>query len=355
MKKLPYKKYIGVDNVEKELAITGFFFAIAFIAHSVLMMQFEGLTPIKAIWVSIVTVTTVGYGDLSAATVPGMITSASFMIYAIYSFTELFSLNSERRDLIKEKKRTGTWEKWKMNNHILIFGGPEENSVFYFHRLIKEIRNGELAECPIMICGSGELHPTLTDLGAVPCAFDIDDDKFFDVVNIKESRACIIAQPSTVSNTQNHQDSYNYHIITRIRELNPDVFIVAECNKDMNRKRLSFAGANSVVRPIRAYPEMLVQSILCPGSEQILENLFTVEGSHIKRYDFPEAIPELFWPDTVRECLIEEVGTPIGYITGDGNLVFNPTVFHIEDLASLMVLNNDETETSTESLFELLS
>jgi voltage-gated potassium channel len=50
---------------------------------------------------------------------------------------------------------------------------------------------------------------------------------------------------------------------------------------DRNRTRLAAAGANVVLRPIRAYPEMSITALMHPGSSEILENLVSAVGERI--------------------------------------------------------------------------
>ena len=73
--------------------------------------------------------------------------------------------------------------------------------------------------------------------------------------------------------------------------------VVVECVNDANRQRLRDLGAHSVIRPIRAYPELIVRAIVSPGVETMMENLFTHHGDHSQRYDLP--VDGLRWADLV--------------------------------------------------------
>ncbi len=113
-------------------------------------------------------------------------------------------------------------------------------------------------------------------------------------------------------------DGHAFDILHRIREANQGARIVAECVEDTNRKRLLSAGANMVIRPVRAYPEMLIGGLLNPGSTDIFENLFTAEGENIVCRE--ERISGT-WAQIVAKHLSEDRGTPIAYRDAKTNRV----------------------------------
>ena len=76
-------------------------------------------------------------------------------------------------------------------------------------------------------------------------------------------------------------DGLAFDVISRIRDTNSETEIIAECVDDNNRQRLETAGVTLVLRPVRSYPEMIIDGLLNPGSTAILENLFTAEGERI--------------------------------------------------------------------------
>ena len=51
-----------------------------------------------------------------------------------------------------------------------------------------------------------------------------------------------------------------------------------------------------MLRPVRTYPEILIRTILAPGSEAIIETLFNSVGEECIRFDL--AI-EMSWLDVI--------------------------------------------------------
>ncbi|MDZ7748373.1 MAG: hypothetical protein U5K43_05655 [Halofilum sp. (in: g-proteobacteria)] len=90
-----------------------------------------------------------------------------------------------------------------------------------------------------------------------------------------------------------------------------------------NRERLlQFCPQATLIRPVRAYPEMLVRALDAPGTEQILENLFRREGVFPERYDV--GVADLSWPEVVWRVVRAGCGTPIAYLDAAGDIVSCP-------------------------------
>ena len=124
--------------------------------------------------------------------------------------------------------------------------------------------------------------------------------------------------------------------------------IVAECVDDDNRQRLENAGATLVMRPVRAYPEMIIGGLLNPGSTIILENLFTAEGERIVR---SEKLLNGVWSDIVSDYLDSDSGTPIAYRDANtGEIVTAPsgaTNITADAILSAWCLNHGEFDMKT--------
>jgi voltage-gated potassium channel len=130
--------------------------------------------------------------------------------------------------------------------------------------------------------------------------------------------------------------------------------ISAEVVKDSNRDRLRKVGADSVLRPIRAYPELLMRAILAPGSEQVIETIFDSFGEECIRYD---VTIEAKWLDIVYALTSEDLGIPIAYEDKNG-IIFNTPpskkIINAKALFSIVheghIKNNQEIEKALKSI-----
>ncbi|MDQ7091271.1 MAG: hypothetical protein Q9M50_11680 [Methylococcales bacterium] len=129
----------------------------------------------------------------------------------------------------------------------------------------------------------------------------------------------------------------------RLQALNlqTDVLIVSECVDDDNRQRLKKAGAEVIIRPMRAYPEMLVRGLVAPGSEKIIENLFSSVEDLYLRYEVN--ITNVCWKDIVCHLIEHDFGTAVAYFNTQINEVdTNPHAHTLITTHCLYVMANDD-------------
>lgn len=314
-------------------------------AHVALMMWLEGLGAGDAMWLTLTTVTTVGYGDLSAATPGGRIATVALLY--IVGITLLAQLASDYIDYRLERRQKmlrGRWE-WNMQDHMLIVNAPRQNAARYLERLIEQVRETPaLADLPVQLLtddfGDG-LPQRLRDLGVVHRHDTPDHDGTWRAAGLPAARYLVILAHD---HHDRRTDSITFDIAHRaVAHLDPArTYVVAECVDDMNRPRLQSLGVGSVVRPIRAYPELVVRAIIAPGVERLMENLFTHHGDHLQRYDL--AIRGVPWSDIVATLIRRDWGTAMAYIAAGGEVVCNPPAREPIDASALLLLVREGCE-----------
>jgi voltage-gated potassium channel len=292
-------------------------------AHTLSMMHFEGFSFSDSIWLTLTSITTVGYGDLSAATPLGRSATVLILYFGgIFIVSKMvgnfFDYRGLRRDAIKE----GNWSWSHMKNHIVIVGS-EVDSEQHLLRLMLECERSDatLGRKIILISQSFDIGLTV--------AMQNFDIKY---VKGRGSSPTVLEQAAVEnagivivlawSDTDPSSDGNAFDVICRVREINSNAKIVAECVDDDNRRRLEKAGATLVLRPVRAYPEMIIGGLLNPGSTTILENLFTAEGERIVRVD---GFVAGLWADIVSQHIHSDTGTLIAYRdTQTGKIITAP-------------------------------
>jgi len=287
------------------------YMAAIIVLHGFAMMQFEGMPFADGLWLTMTTITTVGYGDLSASSWPGRLTTVLLIylggIFIVGKFVgDFFDYRLSRRTAIK----TGKWDFSDMEDHIIVIG-TEYDYENYFTRLIEEFRREEATQDREIVLLSSSfkdgLPLPLENLMVNYVQGAGGDPDALQRAGI--GRAKIVAVLAWNEN-ERRSDGKTFDIIHRIREINADAQIIAECVDDTNRIRLIEAGASVVIRPIRSYPEMTVGALLNPGSSEILENLFTGEGEKIVCVSDKQ---EEVWQDVVIRYVSNGEGIPIAY------------------------------------------
>ncbi len=312
--------------------------------HIIAMMWFEQLSFSDAAWLTLTTVTTVGYGDISAATLWGRISTAVLLyVLGIWMLAQLageyIDFRLERRDRIAK----GFWRWNRMNDHIVIVNAPntKRNGEQYLLRLMDQIRHTPLLAKKEVILVTNTfaqgLSKQLVDTGVVYKNADTSLGNFFADISIhKASYILFLAQDAF----DPRSDSLTLDLLDRLKCYKSRALVAAEAVQDANFKRFKAMGADAVLRPIRAYPELIVRALSAPGTECILEDLFRHFGASIHRYDI--WIKEKAWKDIACALIQNAMGTPLGYIDNEGQVRTCPRESNIISAKAILLMVRDE-------------
>jgi voltage-gated potassium channel len=133
-----------------------------------------------------------------------------------------------------------------------------------------------------------------------------------------------------------HSDSLTFDISHRLSELNLGQKTTVECVTDTNRSRFKTLGVRAIIRPVRTYPEIMVRSVVAPGSEKVLEDMFNYEEDHPHRYDLK--LDDLNWADIVSALIRHGIGTALAYIDDNDEVICHPPITDEIEGKGLIVL-----------------
>ncbi len=336
-----YSQINSTDRIRKLIELF-YFLVILIVAHVVGMVIFEGLSFWDSIWLTLTTLTTVGYGDFHADTVGGRITTILLMyLFGIYLLANIAGEFIDYRLDRRERMRKGLW-RWNMKNHIVIINTPDTDGSRYLQTLVEQIRNSaSLEDYPIQILSphyADGLPNELNSLGVVLRQGRPEGRAKMDEVDVENAAFVIVL---AVDASDYRSDSLTLDILDQLKQFEVSGYVIAECVQDENRDRLRAHGAGAVLRPVRAYPELLVRAMAAPGTETILEDLFKHEGVHPRRYNLD--IPEQTWGKLAARLVLNGLGTPLGYVDRMNNIVTNPDAGElISGDAMFIMVNHDK-------------
>src|SRR4051794_35258586 len=134
---LRFRRSVVLDLRNRlRFAVGGLFVLIGL--HVVAMMAFEGLGLGDAIWLTFTTITTTGYGDLSAKTHAGRAsTIALIYLSGIFMLTQAGAAFFELRALPRDSQRRGEW-RWNVTNHNVFGDAPETEPSRYLAPLLDD-------------------------------------------------------------------------------------------------------------------------------------------------------------------------------------------------------------------------
>lgn len=364
MKILPFKStnepqvnhaLVGSDaRILKKIKRTLLTVLSLMVLHVLAMMGFESLSLWQSVWLTLTTITTVGYGDLSAKTMAGQ-ASTIILIFmaAITLVTFLVRDYVDYRIARNERIRSGLWD-WNMDNHILIINAPKYNADQFFQRLVTQIReDDDYQHVDILLLNtefSGGLSAQLKDLGVRHVLGNGNNNE--DLARAEATRAKHIF---VLARDEYHadSDSISFDIVHRLSELGLAHITLVECVVDANRKRMFDLDIKSILRPIRSYPEILVRAMDAPGSEVVIEDMFTRKDDHPERYSI--WLEGESWADVVAAMLRAGVGTPMAFINKDGDITVHPrgdVRVHAQSLIILVKSDHVPTQEDVSNAFQ---
>ena len=244
---------------------------VLLLVHVMLMHWLEQLDWWTSIWLTLITVATVGYGDVSAKSFWGqMATILLLVIPGIVMFSKLLSEIVESNAQRRERQIQGAW-RWPMKDHILIFNAPV-NVENYMSIVVSEfVKYPEYQHAPVQVVSTQfpqGLPTRLQDMNVLLYTGSGNSEETLAAVNASMAKVIIALAPHP---DDENSDASTFDLVYRIRETGSKAYIVAESIRDANRARIKAAGANATMRPIRAYPEIAVRAVLAPGSELVIE------------------------------------------------------------------------------------
>ena len=340
------------DAIRARLVRVTLLFLMLFLLHVAAMMVFEGFDLGQAMWLTMTTATTVGYGDISAASPAGRwATVVCMYLFGIFLLAQAASDLFDYRALRRERCRRGEFQWRNMTDHLLIINVPAQDANAYLRQLVDHVRKTpKFADIPVQLLTprfADGLPQELVDRGVTHYTGVAESSANLAAANAdKASHVLVIADEPY----ETRSDAHTYDILSRLRTLAPaqgrQRVVVAEVVDDANRDRIRAAGATTVLRPLRAYPEMVVRALAVPGAEELLENLFTHDADRLMRFDAP--FENLVWANVLVAFARREAGLPLGYVQDSGAVVTNPAPRAACSGAAVIVLVDDTLEVTPE-------
>ena len=346
-----HKPVIGDNSTRVQLMKLSLMLIAVLSVHTLAMIRFEGLSLNDALWLTLTSATTVGYGDLSAKTLEGRLATITLIYLAgIAILAQVAALYFEHRQEIRNRKLKGEWY-WDMKDHVVFINCPNEAGEEYYFQAITQLRSSHLgiADIPVIIlCNNFRdgLPERLRQLDVVHASKPVIDDDSLLSVSIMEANTIVVLAKDSHDPAS---DSLTFDITSRLGDMGVTARIICEAVCDHNRTRMKKAGASNVLRPIRSYPELLVRTILSPGSEQIVEDLFDSTGEECIRYDVEVTAK---WADILKSMVDEDIGTPLGYENLKGEVVANAHPQKVVNTAAVFVIVRDDNLQSSEAVQE---
>ena len=228
------------------------------------------------LWYSMVSITTIGYGDISASTLGSRIGTAVFIIIiGLASFTTAVGIMVEWIVEIRHKERTGMG-KTGVRDHLIIVNFPSESRV---RQIIREYsRDSQHRDREIVVVADSleELPFDQRNVSYIK-GWPLEEDTY-QRAGIEHARQAIVL---STSHDDPRSDSLVASITFVLEHMNPDLNIIAECLDVKHSVLFHLAGRVSLVYTLQVANNLLVQEAQDPGVN-LLTNAITsneIEGT----------------------------------------------------------------------------
>ena len=229
-----------------------------------------------AFWYTIVTVTTVGYGDIAPASFLGRLSAMALLLVGVAIFGALSGKFASFILDRQQKKDKGLLKMTNMKNHFLICGWKPG-----FENILEGmlLANPEIPPEQIVILNNAK-H---SDIEAIQAneklkainflRGDFTDEDALLKAQIKSAdRALILADKSEEFSTL-ETDSRTVLAVITIKNLNPRIYCVAEIIDSKFEKHLSLARCDEIIMTSDNEQNLLVQASSGKGMSHILREL----------------------------------------------------------------------------------
>ncbi|MEA3478668.1 MAG: NAD-binding protein [Bacteroidota bacterium] len=298
-------------------------------------MLIEGDGFLNALYMTIITISTVGFGEIHELSIAGktftiilILSSFGTYAYAISIITTYFVESKLSLWIIKGSKGKSTIK--KMEKHVIICGFG---------------RNGQQAaeelkifnKSAVIIENDHDLIIQNLDRQFRFIEGNATDDEVLVKANVKSANALITTLPN---------DADNLFVVLSARSMNPDLKIISRASNESSEKKLRFAGANNVILPEKVGGNHMAILVAKPDIVEFLEHM-SLRGSS------PTNLEEIVCADLQDDIgckSIHEIGIRqktganiIGFKTPEGEFILNPSPeTNVIPGSKLFVLGNKE-------------
>ncbi|WP_448383280.1 potassium channel family protein [Desulfosoma sp.] len=278
-------------------------------------MQLCDYTFVEALYMTVITLTTVGFTEVRPLDETGRIFTivlitggVSLIAYHIAAFGQMFVegtlLEVYRRHRVKKKLQG-------IQDHYIICGYGQMGKYI----VDQLVRHG----VPLVVIEVDEAALTrLQELGIPHLAGDAKEEENLYAAGILQAKGLVAVV---------HSDTDNVFIVLTARDLNRNLFICARAGSPGTEKRLLKAGADRVVSPYASGAMRIAQNILRPTVTDFLELAISGEGMELSMEEL--VIPEgadLAGKDLMHSGIRSDFNLIVVAIKRpDGLMIYNPS------------------------------
>ncbi len=310
----------------------------------------EDFTFIEAFYMTMITISTVGFEEVKPLDAKGMLFTAfliiiSFGIFAYFiTNATRFVLDGEFRNFLNEKRMEK--ELKNLKDHVIVcgFGRNGKQAVMDLLMHNEKVLVIENTEGVVEDEMAKELWKNRNFIQVTGNAVH---EEILLKSKIQTAKALITTLPS---------DADNLFIVLTAREFNKKMTIISRASEDHSDVKLKRAGATNVIMPDRVGGTRMAKLVSQPGVAEFLDAILLHSGVDVNLEEIscmnmsPDVINK-----SIRELNIRAISgaSLIGLKTGDNNFIFNPSPdIRITAFDKLIVMGTPEQISKLVDIFQ---
>ncbi len=327
-----------------KIYIAFFLMALVLLSGIIGYRFISNYTWIEALYMTIITVTTVGFSEVRPLdtnaklfTVILIISSVFILTFAISVVTE-YILSKNSLQLLKKKK-----VKNQINNlsqHVIVCG--------YGRNGMQSVARLNAYNKPFVVIEKDREVIDRYESDVLFIEGDANEDEVLKEAGIEHAKYLITALPD---------DAVNLFVVLSARQLNKDLYIISRASQVTSQKKLRLAGADTVVMPDKIGGDHMAALVVMPDLITFMDKL-SMEGEHTTNLE--EVAIEDFKVGMENKSLRDldlrrKTGcTIIGYIEPTGRYIINPEAdLPLQPHSKVIVLGRPEQIRKLNEMFHI--
>ncbi len=277
---------------------------------------FEDLSVRDSLWWSIVTLTTVGYGDISPSTMGGRVIAVVVMFFGI-GLLGMLSATLASIMIEKKLKKERGLSSYKLKNHIILCEWNHRTRVI-FRELCDDVNT---SDTPIVLIAPLEQKP-LDDERLLFIRGEVNEESLSSA-NLTEASTVIIVGDDQM--LESARDAKSVLSVLTVESLNPDVYTIVELESEKNVQHCQRANANEIIVGGMISSTLISRAALNHGITHVVSELLSSQfGNELYKVDLPQSYQGKSFLTLLTEMKEQHQALVIAVQKQDGNLLSNP-------------------------------